>query len=668
MQRLLSIILLSFFTVLLTANSPATYTQVPPVPTTAPRSSTDTNSTYIRSDRLGITFISSADDQSDIRYRRALELGAGWNRWPLYWNQVEREPGQFNWAAYDRLVVNDIQQGLQINAILLGNPSFHIDGNRPAGLNEPIFADGTDTPGDGKTLNPNNPWVNYVAQSVERYKPGGILAQEMGWLPTAGIRVWEVWNEPDHEPFWQGSIRDYARLLKSAYIVIHLVDPAATVMFGGLLYSSDDNWLARVLAIFEEDPAREQYNWYMDAVAVHSYGYPWRSGWLALWTNQTLKAYNLKRPIWMNETGVPVWDDYPGPVWAIDPEQRLRRATAEQQAWYFIQSTAYALAGGVDKVFFHQLYDDCGDQPAGTNFPPHNGELCVGDDQCFGDAFGLYRNPTNAVCFSQHPTPNSARPVAAAFRLTAEILGAQPLSGGDVDLVNEETATIVSFVRPDSGERILVIWNRTFDPVTVEIEPTSDRADLRSLTTAQALTPDGDDLYRVTLLPAVNDFFPTLEPGDLTAIGGPPVFLIERFGEGMDTPFVSVETTGASGTPSAALQVTPGAIVPPPAQPTLAPEEDTLPPVTYVEPLPEVSPPTFTIRWLGEDNSGIDRYFVWVRVNGGEWTPWLETARTEADYTGESGNLYEFAVWAIDLAGNWSLNINVQPQAGTRVG
>jgi hypothetical protein len=83
--------------------------------------------------------------------------------------------------------------------------------------------------------------------------------------------------------------------------------------------------------------------------------------------------------------------------------------------------------------------------------------------------------------------------------------------------------------------------------------------------------------------------------------------------------------------------------------------------------LPVISPAVFMVSWGARDNSGVDYYLVWVRVNGGEWQPWLETSATSAEYAGESGNTYEFAVWAVDLAGNWSLNTELTPQAVTHV-
>jgi hypothetical protein len=86
-----------------------------------------------------------------------------------------------------------------------------------------------------------------------------------------------------------------------------------------------------------------------------------------------------------------------------------------------------------------------------------------------------------------------------------------------------------------------------------------------------------------------------------------------------------------------------------------------------MSPLPEVSTETFTVSWGGTDDVAIDRYLVWVRVNDGEWEPWLETTRTLGTYTGSPGNTYSFAVWAVDTAGNWSLNTDLQPQTFTRV-
>lgn len=644
----------------LSASVPAA-AQVPILPTSPPSAIVIPGDRYIRSPRLGITQISALDvPADDKRYRNALLLGAGWNRWPLYWDRVEYQPGQFNWGGYDALLAEDVRHHLRVNTILLGRPDFYRDNARISGLHNPIFADGTDTPAAGKALNPDNPWVNFVFQAVQRYKPGGGLAQINRWVNGEGISEWEVWNEPDYKPFWEGTIGDYARLLKTAYIVIKLADPNAKVIFGGLLFPGEDNWLARVLAIYQNDPMREQNNWYMDIVAIHNYSYPWRSGWLVLWAKQTLKAYGLQRPVWLNESGTPVWDDYPGPTWAQAQDRQLR-ATSRQQADFFIQSTAYAWAEGAEVVFYHQLYDDCGNQPGGTNFPPHNGELCVDGALCAGDAFGLFRNERDSVCFSQHPLPGSARPAAAAFYLLAQHLGAGELAQPKVDTL-QGAVTMISFDRPQSGDRVYVIWNKSFENVVLDFPASAPSATLYGIDQTYMLVPTTDGIYQIGLPAATPDYFPFLSHGDRSAVGGPTFILVERPAGGLNTPTPPLALPTLE-----AMPVTPGAVPLVPVRPTVDPAQDTTPPVAAVAPLPELSQATFTVTWNGTDDSGIAQYLIWVRVDGGEWLPWLQTTRTEGQYTGERGRTYEFAAWALDFGGNWSANTDIRPQAVTRV-
>lgn len=636
-----------------------------PLPTTPPDTLADS---YIRSPRLGITFISSLDHPtSETRYRNALMLGAGWDRWPLYWDQIQTAPNGWNWDSYDRLVSDDLRYQLGVDAILLGRPDLYKDGDSIQGLTTPIFSDASDVPGADKTINPDNPWANFVYQAVQRYMPGGILAQRQGWAAGVGIKVWEAWNEPDFPQFWNGTIADYARLLKITYIVAHWVSPDAQVMFGGLVFQGDANWLAGVLNIYKGDSAAPQSNWYMDIVAVHNYSYPWRSGWLVKWAKQTLHAFDLTRPIWLNESGVPVWDDYPGPTWAgNNPDQRRLRATSDQQADFFIQSTAYAWSEGADVVFFHQLYDDCGNQPAGTDFPPNNGDLCR-TGICAGDAYGLFRNDHDAACFRQHPMPGTARPAAAAFRLMAQVFGAIPFDNPQVQSPNDNQITVISFDREIASERVYVMWNRSFEQGVVDISATGANAQLLTTSKNWLITPNDQGLYQIGLPPATRDDFPNLEPGDVTAIGGAPFILVQHTDGGEVNPAeVQIEPLATSASPGGPVAITPGPLQPAPV-PTTDPKYDTTPPTASVEALPETSPTTFTVRWSGQDNSGIDHYLVWVRINGGDWQPWIETTRTEAEYTGAPGNTYEFAVWAVDLAGNWSSNTVLEPQAVTKV-
>ncbi len=611
---------------------------------------------YIRATRLGITFISSLDyPDNERRYDRALLLGAGWNRWPLYWDRIETSPGVYNWSGYDRLVTGDLQHGLQINAILLGRPGFFADGGSIKGLNNAIFNDGTDTPAPGKLPNPDNHWAMFVYNAVNRYKPGGLLAQSLGW--DRGITVWEAWNEPDLSMFWTGGVENYARLLKVTYLVVHHADPNARVMFGGLAYGNpdEDDWLTKVLSVLANDPTRQQYNWFMDLVGVHNYSYARRSGLVVQRVNDNLARFNLERGIWLNESGVPVWDDYPGPTWTgAKPSERQLRATMQQQAAFVVESTVLSWAAGAEVIFFHQLYDDCGNQTGGTNFPPNNGELCAGGGACAGDAFGLYRNERTDSCFSQHPLPGSPRPAASAYYRLAQIFGSAPFTNPDVEY--RDGATIVTFDRPATAERIVVLWNRRLNEQKVEIQAAGREATLYSVDNQDWFIAPTDGLYTIGLPAATRDDYPYLPAGEVSGIGGLPFILVER---GV-TPLVE-ETAEATS-------ITPGAItVTQPPRPTIDPALDTTPPVPEMVALPVISPLKFTVNWSATDDSGIERYLVWVRINDGEWQPWQETSATQAEYTGEPGSTYEFAVWAVDLAGNWSLNTELTPQAVTSV-
>src|SRR5690606_33374362 len=133
--------------------------------------------------------------------------------------------------------------------------------------------------------------------------------------------------------------------------------------------------------------------------------------------------------------------------------------------------------------------DDCGDQAPGTNFPPHDGALCVGGHACFGDAFGIYRNPADSICFAQHPEPDTPRPIARAYRLLAEALSAQHLARRGTVQEQPDGIVTITFLRPETGERIIVARNTLFEPVTLELEAESQRLRLYSLDGEMLLRP-----------------------------------------------------------------------------------------------------------------------------------------------------------------------------------
>jgi len=578
----------------------------------------------------GINFISAADSPADEnRYQKAIDTGTDWNRWPLYWYNVETSQGVFNWSYGDGVVAADLAHGLETQLILMGTPPFYSTGGSllaplpqvgqradgwqepvsryateissvtspPAGLNQSVFTDGSDEPGTGKTINPSNPWARFVFQAVSHYS-------------AVGITHFEIWNEQDYSFFWSGSPADYARLLKVAYLAAEQANPNAQISFGGLANFEKPTFLADVLAVLNIDNLAPSYNWFFDILATHSYAYAWES-WYQVWrADRSLSNYGLDKPIWLNESGSPAWNDYPGPTW--DPNSGYR-STMEEGAAYVIQSAMYAKYAGADVIFHFQLYDDCGNCPAGSDFPLNDGSICDPNNTCgtcAGDAFGLFRNPVNAACYTQHPSPDTPRPVYDAYRvLTTYLQDAEPLwrkRPGGTDPYNGPQEWI-AFYQPDTQTRVLGLWARFGDPQTAVVPATSNSALLVDHHgNTSTITPVGG-YYTLNLAAATNQNL-SHDPS-IYAIGGPPLILVET---------------------------------------------DTWPPETNLQ-LPALVPPDFQLRWSAEDlGSGlVDQYDVWLSVDGGPLSLWLQdTSQTQAIYSGQVGHSYGFAVTGRDRAGN----------------
>lgn len=580
----------------------------------------------------GLNFISAAGSPAEeSRYQKALSTSATWNRWPLYWYDVETSQGTFNWSDGDTVVIDDLAHGLETEIILMGTPSFYASGGQadvpppqvghrpealwaasgeteyptspasttPIGLYAPIFSDETDIPGPGKTINPNNVWARFVFFAVEHYGP-------------LGITHWEIWNEEDYSFFWNGSVGDYARLLKVAYLSAKQADPAAQIILGGLANFEQPYFLRDLLNIYADDPMAPSHNWFFDILATHGYSRSWDS-WLVVYRAKSRLGYhNLEKEIWLNESGSPAWNDYPGPTW--DPQSGYRSTMAEGAA-YVIQSAMYARYAGASAIFHFQLYDDCGNDPQGTDFPPadppDDSSHCSVYDPCAGDAFGLFRNPNDGACYKQHPNPDTPRPVFDAYQVLSDhLVEMEPLwrmrpGGSDPYTGTQEW---IAFYRPSRQERVIGIWSLVGITETATITATGSTALLVDQYGHVSSHSPVNGFYTIQLGPATNQNTPP-PPGSDYSIGGPPLILIER---------------------------------------------DNQPPQTWIDVPTPFSSSVITVTWSGEDlGSGIAHYDVWLYQDGITRTLWLgNTTDQSAVYLGQAGKDYGFAITSRDRAGN----------------
>lgn len=322
----------------------------------------------------GFTECSTGNGSTSLesRYQRARESGASWNRWAMYWpdiqsggNVMNTNPASWDWSYPDSVIERNRQAGINSAPILLNTPyglgdwSRNVSsgtvsqGNPPRLENAPRLygpqpelpqgtAQGCDVdeqtlPAKGlylSHLDPNNYWANFVYHAVMRYKDR--------------VSVWELGNEPDlvHGGcpfFWNGSIQDWVRFLQVGYLSVKRADPSATVLFSGLAYWSDPGFLERAL--------QNGAGPYFDVLPMHFYANPYHLPNFAHQFRQTMAQYGVTgKAIWMNETNIALCDRFGCPS--------LYRGTTGEQASFIIQSAALALVSGVDKVFAFQAYDD----------------------------------------------------------------------------------------------------------------------------------------------------------------------------------------------------------------------------------------------------------------------------------------------------------------------
>jgi len=481
--------------------------------------------------RFGLCFVTSAEERSDdARYSRAISTGASWDRFPLYWQNIEKSPGQFDWSNADAAIAGDVAKGFRTLAILMGTPNQFATASytgpgpqvgekpqimlaagelraqdlvatsansAPAGLDNPVFADGTDTPAPGKAINPGNPWANFVYRTVQRYKPGGSLATQAGWPAGAGVSHWEIWNEPNMSFFWSGTVSQYYRLLKVAYLAAKQADPGCTVVLGGLAnWPSPGPWLASLLSIMDTDPSGAAYGRYFDVLAQHGYSRSTEILGFLQTDRQLLAQHGLSKPLWVTELGVPVWNDYPGPT--NDPKSPYR-ATTEEQAAYVIQSFAYSLYAGAQEVFHFQLHDDCGNGP--------------------GDAWGLFRNPPTAVC---SPSNTAARPAFRAYQVMAQrFRDATPLWR---QTPNNDTE-FIAFYSKGTGQRLIVMWATQGHAVDAHIPASAASATLLDIYGNATTLQPANGYYSLRLPAATNQNLPNSSE---YMIGGLPYILVEN--------------------------------------------------------------------------------------------------------------------------------------------
>ena len=190
------------------------------------------------------------DDETLARELARIEdAGFHWVRQTLRWEQVEPQPGEYEWATYDRIVSAVAEHpGLALVLVLDGSPRW---ARHPLAPEHPFAP-------------PNSPadYAAFAGQVAARY--------------ADTVDFYQIWDEPNLKDHWGGldpRPAHYVAMLRGAYDAIHNADPDAHVIAAALaptVETGPDN-LSDVLylrAIYEQGGQGA-----FDSAAGKPYGY-----------------------------------------------------------------------------------------------------------------------------------------------------------------------------------------------------------------------------------------------------------------------------------------------------------------------------------------------------------------------------------------------------------
>ena len=315
----------------------------------------------------------------------------GWLRQDFWWSLAEPEQGRFEWSDFDRAIDAYNQHGFRLFAILCYSSAWS-NGVCP------------------QTDEERARFANYVYEMVQRYQ--------------GKVAAWEIWNEPNIQPFWspRPDPKLYAKLLIAAYDAAKRADPDCVIVGGGL---------AGPDAEFLEGMYAHGAAGHFDVFSYHNYGQQssMESEWPAV---EKLRAVMAKydepdKPIWHTESGF-----FTGPVGV--PE--------DQQGAWIVRYSVGLLALGIEKTFQLTLHD-------WTDDPQHH-DLSV------------YRGITHAD-LSRKPSFDVYRTMCARLngkRLEGVLRPAEGVSG-------------FLFKSPEQNESVLVLWRDDWgaaEPVSIDLD------------------------------------------------------------------------------------------------------------------------------------------------------------------------------------------------------
>ena len=446
----------------------------------------------------------------------AAEAGVGWERIIFYWSELQPS-GPDDWNSYhvpdDRLSLA-ASAGREVVGLLKSTPAWATDGPALCGIPRGLYLPIDD---------PDNLWAAFVRRVVGMY--------------TGRVNRWIIWNEPDIQPGtfgfeWCGSVEEYYRLLKVAYLAAHQANPNVTIHLAGATAWHDPAYLRNFLAVATQDPEGPEHGYFFDVVSLHIYFRAETIPEIFEATRAALAAYGLQKPIWVNETDAPPNDDpfYPLP-------QANFQISQEEQASFLLQAFSLALSEGAERIAVYKwvVKPQVGAEPNGIIRPD----------------------------FSRRPAFDAYRLITTHYAGTVS--------------AREDRHSLYTVATLDRGGLTTrVLWARTEADATVSVPALAAQARLIDQTGAEQVIEPVNGQYTLTL--------PRARCADKRGciIGGTTYLLIEN-ASAAPLPAETV-TPAPTGSPTGTIEPAPT------ATPTTTIPVDTPTPLPTATPMPTETP------------------------------------------------------------------------------
>ena len=256
------------------------------------------------------------------------EAGIGWLRIDVSWRDVETAPGVYDWRRLDALVAESRRRRLEIIGVLASTPAWATDG----------------LPGSGAPRSAGD-WRRFCAAAAGRY--------------ADSIEVWEIWNEPNLDRFWNGTRGEWIDdILRPGAEGVRSGNPAARIAGPALAHRSDRVWHEWLYDVLRQAGGE------IDVVTHHLYapsdeavssrlgsrtpygGEPglWRLAEPSL--REVLQAAGWSGPVWLTETG-----------WQARGAAEVFQAAKYRgllDEWF----TGRRGRHWIERLFFYELQDD----------------------------------------------------------------------------------------------------------------------------------------------------------------------------------------------------------------------------------------------------------------------------------------------------------------------